>query len=149
MAQVLSPIISTPKPWKILHVENFTKIHGKLHDTLGREKWRKTSPRTSVGWLFSQSGKKEKHLNLSGPTSHDIAILSLRYLISRYLTPPKWCGIPLGTWLHTGTSVRHPILHAYRAIMVRYPTKQAQKSVAILLSLQASRPKKKVSLLAR
>ena len=53
---------------------------------------------------------------LSGPKWWcDIAMLSLRYPISRdifagWLALPQNGAIPaLGTWLHTGASVRYPI----------------------------------------
>ena len=39
--------IRKPKPWKMWHSDNFTKIHAKFHNNLGREKRRNFSLRTS------------------------------------------------------------------------------------------------------
>ena len=101
-------------------------------------------------------GATEKRLrwqHLSGPISHDIAILSLRYPISRdpFLreasTPPKWCDTP--PWyliLH-----RHicaiPHLATYRAITVRHPikTKKQEQERFATLSLEVSRDMKSIS----
>ena len=73
--------------------------------------------------------------SLSGPISRDIAILSLRYPISRdtflgeFSTPPKWCDTP--PWYLV--SHRHicaiPHFATYRAIIVRYPMKTSTKMV--------------------
>ena len=67
-----------------------------------------------------------------------------RYFLREVSTPPKWCETP--PWdlvLH-----RHicaiPHFATYRAIIVRYPIKQAQKSFAIL-SLQVSRDMKSIA----
>ena len=85
--------------------------------------------------LFSFFLGGEPHEELSGPISRDIVIVSLRYPISRdtflrgVRTPPN------GVILRFAT---------YRAIIVRYPMKQARKSLAIL-SLQASRDMKSIA----
>ena len=66
-------------------------------------------------------------------------------LLKRVSTPTKWCDTPLGASLHTGTSVRSPILQAYRAIDGAIPPqKQVRKSFAIL-SLQVSRDMKSIA----
>ena len=71
---------------------------------------------------------------LSGPISRDVAILSLRYPISRdtllgRLGLAQNCAIPhLGTSFHTGTPVLYPILQ-HIAISVQYPMKTCPKKV--------------------
>ena len=81
-----------------------------------------------------------------GPLLHNIAILSLQYIILhdacsqgdeqlpklvRYPHPPP------ATWAHAGTSVRYIILQRIARQVCDSPQKQAQTSFAIL-SLQAS-----------
>ena len=63
-------------------------------------------------------------------------MLSLREVSS----PPKWCDAPPPPWYLV--SHRHscaiPHLATYRAIIVRYPIKQARKILVAILSLQVS-----------
>ena len=79
----------------------------------------------------------------------DIAILSLRYPISRdtflreVSTPPKRCDTTPFVLTHTHIGAI-PHFATYRAIIVRYPIKQARKSFAIL-SLQVSRDMKSIA----
>ena len=71
---------------------------------------------TRLCFDISAVSEKGRGNGLSGPISHDIAILSLRYPISRdtflrVVSTPQNGAMPfLGTWFQTGTSVRYPIL---------------------------------------
>ena len=93
------------------------------------------------------SGQKfGSKLQLSGPISCDIAILSLRYPISRdsfsgRLALPQKGAIPLpplGTHFLTGASVRYPVLLHVARYLCDTPQKQARNNFA-RLSLQVSR----------
>ena len=90
-------------------------------------------------WVFftcfsnvSLPSSGERHA-LSGPISRDIAILSLRYLISRdtfwgRFPLPQNCVKPPHWYLVSHRHIRAiPHLATYRAIMVRYPIKTSTR----------------------
>ena len=104
---------------------------------------------------YSQNPWKHAHWAkilrlLSGPIARDIAILSLRYPISRdtllgeVSTAPKWCDTPPPPW-HL-VSHRHicaiPHLATYRAIIVRYPTKTSTKEFCDTIAASIARYEK-------
>ena len=87
---------------------------------------------------------------LSGPISRDIAIVSLRYPLSRdtfsaiAAIPQQGAIPPLGAFFYTDISVRYPILQHIARYLCDTPGKQARKSFAIL-SLKASRDMKSIA----
>ena len=90
----------------------------------------------------------QPHLcDLVGPISRDIAIVSLRYPLSRHPSnPPTGCDTPppLGVFFCTDISVRYPILQHIARYSCDTPGKQARKSFAIL-SLKLSRDMKSIA----
>ena len=90
-----------------------------------------------------------KYCQLSGPISRDTAILSLRYPISRNTSQGRSAlsqngAIPPLALSFTRHVCAIPHFATYRAIIARYPTKQAQKSFAIL-SLQVQHDMKSIA----
>ena len=87
---------------------------------------------------------------LSGPILRDIAIVSLRYPLSRdtFLAmpaiPQQGAIPPLGAFLYTDISLRYPILQRIARYLCETPGKQARKSFA-MLSLKASRDMKSIA----
>ena len=87
---------------------------------------------------------------LSGPISRDIAIVSLRYPLSRDTfsaipaIPPQGAIPPFGALFYTDMSVQYPILQHIAQDLCDTPGKQARKSVAIL-SLKVSRDMKSIA----
>ena len=97
-----------------------------------------------------RSWKKSKVLwTLSGPISRDIAIVSLRYPLSRDTfsaipaipkqgaIPPLAKALQVGALFDTDISVRYPILQHIARYLCDTPGKQARKHFAIL-SLKVS-----------
>ena len=88
--------------------------------------------------------------NLSGPVSRDIAIVSLRYPLSRDTfsaipaIPKKGAIPPLGALFDTDISVRYPILQHIARYLCDTPGKQARTSFAILL-LKVARDMKSIA----
>ena len=95
-------------------------------------------------------GFRGKKGSLSGPISRDIAILSLRYPLSRDTfsanpaIPQQGAIPPLGAFFYTDISVRYPILQHIARYLCDTPGKQARKSFAIL-SLKVSRDMKSIA----
>ena len=87
---------------------------------------------------------------LSGPISRDIAIVSLRYPLSRDTfsaipaIPQQGAIPPLAAFFYTNTSVRYPILQHIAWYLCDTPGKQARKQFAIL-SLKVSRDMKSIA----
>ena len=87
---------------------------------------------------------------LSGPISRDIAIVSLRYPLSRDTFSaipaiPQQGAIPLfGALFYTDISVRYPNLQHIARYLCDTPGKQAQNNFAIL-SLKVSRDMKSIA----
>ena len=89
---------------------------------------------------------------LSGPISRDIAIVSLRYPLSRdwilsqpsQQSPKRVRYPPLGAFFYTDISVRYPILQHIARYLCNAPGKQARKHFAIL-SLKVSRDMKSIA----
>ena len=87
---------------------------------------------------------------LSGPISRDIAIVSLRYPLSRdtfsaiAAIPQEGAIPPLGAFFYTDISVRYPILQHIARYLCDTPGKQARKHFAIL-SLKVSRDMKSIA----
>ena len=88
-------------------------------------------------------------LLLSGPISRDIAIVSLRYPLSRdtfsaiAAIPQQGAIPPLGDFFYTDISVRYPVLQHIARYLRDTPRKQARKGFAIL-SLKVSRDMKSI-----
>ena len=87
---------------------------------------------------------------LSGPISRDIAIVSLRYSLSRdtfsaIATIPQQGAIPpLVPFFYTDISAQYPILQHIARYLRDTPRKQARKGFAIL-SLKVSRDMKSIA----
>ena len=92
--------------------------------------------------------QKTRFRALSGPTSHDIAILSLRYLISRdtcsgRLAAPRSGAVPPPWYLVLHRHIRAiPDFATYRAIIVRYPTKTSTKTCCDTVATSVARYEK-------
>ena len=87
---------------------------------------------------------------LSGPVPRDIAIVSLRYPLSRdtfsaiAAIPQEGAIPPLGAFFYTDISVRYPILQHIARYLCDTAGKQARKHFAIL-SLKVSRDMKSIA----
>ena len=109
----------------------------------GREGW----VSEEAGWVYRRC--KDVGTSSLSPISHDIAIVSLRYPLSRDTFSaipaiPQRGEIPtLGVFFYTDISVRYPILQHIAQYLCNTPGKQAQKYFAIL-SLKVSRDMKSV-----
>ena len=115
---------------------NHCKITFSIEETSGEE-WDCSHADASDSHSLVETLQNNKNKpcigNLSLPISLDIAILSLRYNISRdtflgeVSSPPKWCDTP--HWYLV--SHRHicviPHFATYRAIIVRYPIKTSTR----------------------
>ena len=94
--------------------------------------------------------KPQKCPKLSGPISRDIAIVSLRYPLSRDTfsaipaIPQQGAIPPLAALFYTDISVRYPILQHIARYLCDTPGKQARKSFAIL-SLKVLRDMKSIA----
>ena len=93
-------------------------------------------PPSCVGALSRESPVQKSKYLLSGPISRDIAVLSLRYPISRdtfqgRLALPQNGAIPPPWHLVSHRRIcAIPHFATYRAIIVRYPTKTSTKVAA-------------------
>ena len=87
---------------------------------------------------------------LSGPISRDIAIVSLRYPLSRdnfsaiAAIPQEGAIPPLGAFFYADISVRYPMLQHIARYLCDTPGKQARNNFAIL-SLKVSRDMKSIA----
>ena len=100
--------------------------------------------------IDSRHSRDSSSEGLSGTISRDIAIVSLRYPLSRdtlsaiAAIPQEGAIPPLGAFFYTDISVWYPILQHIARYLCDIPGKQARKHFAIL-SLKVSRDMKSIA----
>ena len=150
LSDILSTLVDLSKLFSTLfsilragqkQVENWQKVSWRFFDSF----------RAALVFWPLLGGSENLHLHLhfsicalSGAISHDNAILSLRYPISRdtfsgrLALPQNGAMPPLGSEFRTGTICAMPRFATYRAITARYPIKKTTRKSFAIPSLRKS-----------